>query len=335
MEKQLEEKITEFYEKNERVGRPKKITGVSMQKYTSDIIRMGKEMTGQVPENLDFLTDPDVVKDWLYGLNSQTGKPRGKGTIRNYYSSIIVGLNAYEYPLEIRDHYKTIRNKMNHELKTHQAVISETSALDIKKVIEDLYIKVHAHPLAMIHTKQDIADLQLLTLLRLYERIPARNAMAELKFLSMETYQQLKHQPTNASMTGLGNFLIRETTQRDGYQYHISLNKYNSEKKHMGTTFSIAKNTPWGQMMTSYLNELIKIYLEMTKIPEMIDFVPIFRSNWNTLRPLSKTDLTKKFSCFFKENLGQTVPTGLLSKVLFAKEIELGMSKKLLELALA
>ena len=330
--------VREFYANK---SPPKTISDASMNRYHGDLVRMGKEITGspETPKNLDFLLDPETVGKWLNDP-SITGKVKGLGTVRNYYSSMLVGLQAFKYPDNLRMHYGEIRNKMNEDLKhgeadprlTENQKKNMVQRAEILTAIDNLSVKVHRQPLPLINSKTDIADLQMLIILRLYERIPARNELAELKFLTMETYEAMKQQPS-ASMTGMGNFLVREITEQ-GPQYHISLNKYKTQKRGE-RSFSISKETPYGLSMTSYLNEIIVLNNNKSQTDEMLDFTPIFRSNWNTMRPLTAQDLTKKLGAFFMVSLGKKVSTTLLAKSLYEQEIGPELSKKLRELALA
>ena len=334
----MDQRIKEFFMNKSPPKEPKQS---SVDMYIRDSTRLIKGLGEGY--SIKDLAHVGLVNNWL-----DTTK-KSDATKRNYYSAVLIVCQSYGLDKEICDTYGKIRDDLNVKLAQKKEVDKLTpnqkenmvERAEILGAIGKLSEKVHQQPIGLIADPKDLYDLQMLTLLRLYERIPSRNEMAELLYMPKVLYD------------GMGehnhNYLVHDKDDPH-IPFMISLNDYKTDKHHGARTFPITQDTPWGMMMTAYFHHLLQRRglgyhsmdidfndhaVDEEHFTRAFNGTSVFYTNWNTFRPMTKHDLGRKFSNFFKKSIGKSISTTLLAKSLYEEEVGAEMSKKLRELSLA
>lgn len=349
----MEDKIKQFFMSKVPSKEPKQS---SLDMYIRDVTRLLKGMGVEYESSEQFvknLENMDAVREWL----DRTPNPKSDATKRNYYSAVLVVCQSYGLEKKLCDHYATIRDNLNLKLleKKEQAKLTPNQKenmverAEIIGAIGKLSEKVHSQPIPLIADHKDLLNLQLLTLLRLYETIPARNEMAELLYMPKVLYEGIIGGGTPSHM--LQNYLVHDKDDPH-IPFMISLNDYKTSAHHGERRFIITQDTPYGMMITAYFTHLLQRRglgyhsmdidfndhaVDEEHFATALNGTPVFYTNWNAgkFRPMTKNDLTKSFNKFFKGSIGKNISTTILAKSLLQEEVGEAMSKKLKELALA
>jgi hypothetical protein len=378
MDPHMEMKIKEFFKESYKNRTPpKEIKQSSVDMYIRDSTRLLKGL-GEGYDVKD-LVHMGLVDKWL-NEEQKNGKQRSDATKRNYYSAILVMCQSYDLDKEVCDQYAKIRDELNVKLAqkkdeeklTPNQKENMVERAEILGAIAKLDEKVRKQPIGLIADHRDLVDLQMLTLLRLYESIPSRNEIGELLYMPKVLYDGMgddhpknmpkvlygmgDDHPNNVLYDAMGddhpkNYLVHDKDDPH-IPFMISLNDYKTSNHHGARIFPITQESPWGMTITAYLHHLLKRRglgfhrmetdfndqdISEEEFTYAINGTPVFYTNWNAgkFRPMTKHDLTRKFTKFFKDSIGKSISTTLLAKSLYEEEVGAEMSKKLRELALA
>ena len=248
-------------------------------------------------EDLDWLTDVEKVSDKLSDKHFTT--------YRNYLNSIIVSLQATEYPKELIEEYQKSRDEFNKKYIDENSLgtISKkqeenfTTMEEINEVINDMKQEINSKKL---FTKEDItakerALVQVYMMINILTQYPFRNDLAGMKFIKKKEFNNLSKEEKKEN-----NYLLQE-----GNKFYFILNQYKTKAKYGEKKIEINKNG---------LPSLIRKYIPM------LDNEYLFTTS--TTNPISRNALTQLLSKTFEKYIGKKISTTLLRKIYMSSKYQ-------------
>jgi len=340
----ITDEIVKMFEKTGR-----SLADSSLKKYSEDIIRLLKKVgffeeglaprwraEGDKLENMQdhfkvFYREPADLMEKLGSIGIQTK--------RNYCSAVITLLQCGatfdadhpeygSYNTEILNAYLEERKRLNVEYANSKALVGQGMTTgqkanmatqdEIREVIQNLETRN-----APRKKDEIMMQRQMIVLLKLYQRIPARNEFATL------VYSDDDMAPESISASG-NTIHHHKGGWVDGVwvvpTMEINLRDYKTKTHHGDRHILISQDSEWGRGMI----EAIKNLANSPKAPR-----PLFMKNFKTMNPLDNNGLSKLLSAFFKKELNKKISTTILAKSLYQETIGQSVSEQLRALCLA
>ena len=308
MEEELTTKINEYQNSINRSLKPS-----SVKLYVGNIRNLRKKMGLEGPwENIDFLEDKQKVDDAIQGLS--------QNTIRNYYSAIVIILNAYDKFPEILKEYEKHRDQLNDDYNEGKlnGIVSESQGQnfikfdDLTKLYNEIFKDVKS-TLTKINKKEfqtislkEKQLLQIYVILTLYRKYPFRNELAELQYISTKDFKKLKNENKIDK-----NFLIT------GKSYRFSMNSYKTNRKYKEKIIHVDNDTK------NLLQKWNKLHPQE---------VHVFTTQ-SSGKPLTRNELGKLLRKYFKQTIGKSISSTILTKSLYSHTIPSEQIEKIKKLA--
>mgnify|MGYP003120595312 FL=1 len=345
----ITDEIVKMFEKTGR-----SLADSSLKKYSEDIIRLLKKVgffddgdfsPGEHLEEMkevfrDVYRDPADLMKKLGSIGIQTK--------RNYCSAVITLLQCGptfdeghpeygNYSTKTLNAYLEERKRLNVEYANSKALVGQgmTSGQkanmatqdEIREVIQNLETRN-----APRKKDEIMMQRQMIVLLKLYQRIPARNEFATL------VYSDDDMAPESISASG-NTIHHHKGGWVDGVwvvpTMEINLRDYKTKTHHGDRHILISQDSEWGRGMIEAIKNLamtghIKEPADSPKAPR-----PLFMKNFKTMNPLDNNGLSKLLSAFFKKELNKKISTTILAKSLYQETIGQSVSEQLRALCLA
>lgn len=255
-------------------------------------------------EDLDWLTDIEKIAEVLSNKHFTT--------YRNYLNSIIVSLQATEYPEELIADYQKIRDEYNKKYIEENSLgtVSEsqsknfTTMEEIDGVIKDMKAEINNNKL---FTKENITSkekalVQVYMIIQILTQYAFRNDLAGMKFITKKKFNAL-----TKSERIENNYLLQE-----GNNFFFILNEYKTKKKYGEKKIKIDKNN---------LPSLIRKYLPL------LENEYLFTTSTN--KPIGRNAMTHLLTKTFQKYIGKSVSTTLLRKAYMSSKYDPELNKEM------
>lgn len=239
-------------------------------------------------KDYNFVNDVETIKTIDNMDKSYTTK-------RNYFNSLIIFLQAYEYPKEVIDEYVAARDLGNEEYEEAQesGKISDKQSENFvdKKTITDMINKMGEKLKGVkftdTYTQSQFNLLQKYVLFNIYIRLPLRNDVAGMITINKRQYNKLKLDDKVSN-----NYLVNSSQGM-----FMVLNEYKTSAKYAEKVIQMPKD----------LQRLLKSYIKVNGLGVL------FKSNRGNA--YTRNQLSQLFLTTSQEYLGKNISTTLMRKI--------------------
>ena len=304
MEQLLSEKINLYQDSIKKPLQP-----VSVNLYIGNLksLRNKMKVEGEF-DNINFLEDNEKVMSSISHLSPNTQ--------RNYLNALIVIMYSFDdiFP-KIREIYENDRDKLNilYNDNLTKGILSKKQGEnylpyeDIVKVYQELFQDIKHTIRKITKNPENISisekrNYQIFVLLSIYLTHPFRNEIVDLETISTKDYSSL----TENQKVGRNLLII-------GKEFKYSLNEYKTKKHYKEKLISIDKKEKL----------ILQKWIKLNNISENKHLF----TTQSTGKKLTRNQLTKIFTNFFKEKVGKSISTTMLTKALDTHEVSLSPEK--------
>ena len=253
---------------------------ISISQYEANLRKVKKLFES---DDYDFLKDPEKVAEKIQNLHFTTR--------RNIYNAIIIFLMAIDLKSKMEkliETYSTTRDELNQQYidENKSGVISEKQGKNFAKMeeIESMIgrLRDEVAPLKKKKrlTQNDISKLRAYVIFSMLRRLPTRNDMAGMKYITQTAYKNLSSKEKEES-----NYLVDQKTNMR-FIYNI----YKTSKKYGENVIAVPDD----------LKPILRMYVKMMDIKHGETLFPISR---NALSQL----LTKQSDRLINKKISSTL----------------------------
>lgn len=266
----------------------------SVKVYVNTINKIIKDLKGC--EDLKCLEDEKKVIKYLNSLKVSYL------TVRNYYNTIIVFLQALDYPNELIKKYQDNRDKLNEDYLTHQKTGDKTAKQsknwatleEINKVVDDLDNEIKKTN-SGFNNKKYINKVQLLFILKFFLSIPLRNDLGNnTKIIKLADYKKLSKDDKDSN-----NYYVYSPQKS-----FLSLSQYKTFKK-------------YGLKIIDIPKEIKKYFSKWYSLNPNPKFLLV---NLNNNEPMTSHQLTILLTKFFKKTLDKNIASTMLRHIILSEK---------------
>lgn len=266
----------------------------SVKVYVNTINKIIKDLKGS--DDLKFLEDDKNIIKYLNGLNVSYL------TVRNYYNTIIVFLQALNYPDELIKKYQDNRDKLNEDYikqqktgdKTEKQSKNWATLEEINKVVDDLDNDIKKTN-SGFNNKKYINKVQLLFILKFYLLIPLRNDLGNnTKIIKLKDYNKLSKEDKDST-----NYYVYSPQKS-----FLSLSQYKTFKKYGLKIIDISK-------------EIKKYFSKWYSVNPNPEYLLV---NLSTNEPMTPHKLTILLTNFFKKTLNKNIASTMLRHIVCSEK---------------
>lgn len=265
----------------------------SVKVYVNTINKIIKDLKGC--EDLKCLKDDKKVIKYLNGLNVSYL------TVRNYYNTIIVFLQALNYPDELIKKYQDNRDKLNEDYikqqktgdKTEKQSKNWASLEEINKVVDDLDKEIR-NTNSGFNNKKYINKVQLLFILKFYLSIPLRNDLNNTKIFKLADYKKLNKDDKDSN-----NYYVYSPQKS-----FLSLSQYKTFKKYGLKIIDIPKD----------IKKYFSKWYSLNPNPKYL------LVNLSNNEPMTSHQLTILLTKFFKKTLNKNIASTMLRHIILSEK---------------
>lgn len=272
----------------------------SVKVYVNTINKIIKDLKGC--DDLKCLEDDKKVIKYLNGLNVSYL------TVRNYYNTIIVFLQALDYPDKLIKKYQDNRDILNEDYLKHQKTGDKTAKQsknwatleEINKVVDDLDNEIKKTN-SGFNNKKYINKVQLLFILKFFLSIPLRNDLGNnTKIIKLADYKKLSKDDKDSN-----NYYVYSPQKS-----FLSLSQYKTFKK-------------YGLKIIDIPKEIKKYFSKWYSLNPNPNFLLV---NLNNNEPMTSHQLTILLTKFFKKTLDKNIASTMLRHIILSEKF--GKMKK-------
>lgn len=265
----------------------------SVKVYVNTINKIIKDLKGC--DDLKCLEDDKKVIKYLNGLNVSYL------TVRNYYNTIIVFMQALNYPDELIKKYQDNRDILNEDYLKHQKTGDKTlkqsknwaTLEEINKVVDDLDNDIKKTN-SGFNNKKYINKVQLLFVLKFFLSIPLRNDLGNnTKIIKLGDYKKLNKDDKESN-----NYYVYSPPKS-----FLSLSQYKTFKKYGLKIIDIPKD----------IKRYFSKWYSLNPNPEYL------LVNLNNNEPMTSHQLTIMLTKFFKRTLNKNIASTILRHIILSE----------------